>query len=187
MLPTGNTHDFTYGVVNTATFGLPEALLLRQGFQVDKIVNRQTKAYNAGVATGMILGMLAGAGEGEAAAEVAEAIESAEGQATVLTKFYPENNGFSGATEQTFLMPGQTINRYGGSGYSRFFSPQGTPPWARSLPPGTAGQSLRTFEVVKPFEVQSGTVAPWFNQPGGGLQFRTPVNLDTLLKHGIIR
>jgi hypothetical protein len=70
---------------------------------------------------------------------------AAETEVTALTKFYPENAGFAGATEQTFLMPGQTIDRYGGSGYSRFFSPQGTADWARSLPPGTAGQPLRTF------------------------------------------
>jgi hypothetical protein len=112
---------------------------------------------------------------------------AAKSEVTALTKFYPENAGFAGATERTFLMPGQTIDRYGGSGYSRFFSPQGTPDWARSLPPGTAGQPLRTFEVVKPFEVQSGTVAPWFNQPGGGLQYVTPVKLETLLNRGIIR
>lgn len=106
---------------------------------------------------------------------------------TALTKFYPENAGFAGATERTFLYPGQMIDRYGGSGYSRFFSPQGTADWARSLPPGTAGQPLRTFEVVKPFEVQSGTVAPWFNQPGGGTQYVSPVKLETLLNRGIIR
>jgi hypothetical protein len=104
-----------------------------------------------------------------------------------LTKFYPENAAFAGATERTFLMPGQTIDRYGGSGVSRFFSPQGTADWARSLPPGTTVQPLRTFEVVKPFEVQSGTVAPWFNQPGGGLQYRSPVQLEILLKRGIIK
>lgn len=111
---------------------------------------------------------------------------AAESEAAALTKFYPENAGFADATEQIFLMPGQTIDRYGGSRYSRFFSPQGTPDWARSLPPGTASQPLRTFEVMKPFEVQSGAVAPWFNQMGGGLQYRTPVNLDTLLNRGII-
>ena len=104
--------------------------------------------------------------EGGATAEEAVAAES---EVTALTKFYPDNAGFADATERTFLMPGQTIDRYGGSGYSRFFSPQGTPAWARSLPPGTAAQPLRTFKVVKPFEVQSGKVASWFNQPGGGL------------------
>jgi hypothetical protein len=115
------------------------------------------------------------------------AAEDAGSEVTSLTKFYPGNQGFAGATDRTFLMPGQTIDRYGGSGVSRFFSPQGTPDWARSLPPGTTGQPLRTFQVMKPFEVDSGEIAPWFNQPGGGLQYRTPVNLDTLLKRGIIQ
>jgi RHS repeat-associated protein len=104
-----------------------------------------------------------------------------------LTKFYPKNAGFAGATRQIFLMPGQIIDRYGGSGYSRFFSPTGTPDWARALPPGTASQPLRSFEVVKPFEVQSGKVGTWFYQPGGGTAYQSPVKLETLLKRGIIK
>jgi len=106
---------------------------------------------------------------------------------TAIVPYYPPANGFAGATTREFLMPGQTIDRFGGSGASRFFSPTGTSEAARALPPGTAGQPLRTFEVVKPFEVDSGTVAPWFSQPGGGTQFRTPVPLETLLKRGILR
>jgi len=106
---------------------------------------------------------------------------------TAIVPYYPPANGFAGATTRQFLMPGQTIDRFGGSGASRFFSPTGTSEAARALPPGTAGQPLRTFEVVKPFEVDSGTVAPWFSQPGGGTQFRTPVPLETLLKRGILR
>ena len=106
---------------------------------------------------------------------------------TTLAKFFPENGGFTGATKQLFLMKGQIIDRYGGSGSSRFFSPAGTPGWARSLPPGTASQALRSFEVVKPFEVQSGQLRPWFYQAGGGIGYKTPVNLETLLKHGIIK
>ncbi len=106
---------------------------------------------------------------------------------TALVPYYPPNNGFAGATTREFLMPGQTIDRFGGSGASRFFSPTGTSEAARALPPGTADQPLRTFEVVKPFEVDAGTAAPWFDQPGGGSQFRTPVPLETLLKRGILR
>ncbi|MBP8261655.1 MAG: TNT domain-containing protein [Verrucomicrobia bacterium] len=104
-----------------------------------------------------------------------------------LAKFYPEHAGFVGATERRFLEVGERIDRYGGSAYSRFFSPQGTPAWARSLPPGIVSQPLRTFEVMKPFEVSAGRVAPWFNQPGGGIQYVTPVTLDIFLKRGIIQ
>jgi hypothetical protein len=92
-----------------------------------------------------------------------------------------------GKTTETFLYKGQKIDRYGGGDWSRFFSPQGTPDFARALPPGTAGQSLRTFEVIKPFPVQSGQVAPAFGQIGGGTQMLAPARLKTLLGRGIIR
>jgi RHS repeat-associated protein len=106
---------------------------------------------------------------------------------TALQKFYPENRGFLGQTERQFLEKGQMIDRYGGNDSSRFFSPAGTPEAARALPPGTSGQPLRTFEVVKPFEVDAGTVTPAFGQLGFGTQFRTPVPMETLMKRGIIQ
>jgi len=106
---------------------------------------------------------------------------------TAIRPYFPANNGFLGATEKQFLVPGQTIDRFGGSGYSRFFSPAGTSEAARALPAGSAGQQLRSFEVMKPFPVDAGTVAPAFGQPGLGQQFVTPVRLETLLKRGILR
>ncbi len=109
------------------------------------------------------------------------------GEASSLRPFYPVNNGFLGTQKKQYLMPGQTIDRFGGSGYSRFFSPTGTSEVARALPPGTAGMPLRRFEVMKPFEVDAGVIAPWFGQPGGGTQFRSPVPLETLLSRGIVR
>ena len=108
-------------------------------------------------------------------------------KSTALQKFYPDNEGFLGQPERKFLMPGEKIDRYGGSDYSRFFSPQGTAEGARALPPGTAGQPLRTFEVVKPLEVKSGTVSPAFGELGLGEQYKTPVRMKTLLDRGIIR
>ncbi len=104
-----------------------------------------------------------------------------------IQKYYPDNNGFLGQTQRQFLGKGDLIDRYGGSDYSRFFSPAGTPDVARSLPPGTMGKPLRTFEVLKPFEVEAGTVAPAFNQIGLGTQYRTPVELNTLIDRGIIK
>jgi hypothetical protein len=108
-------------------------------------------------------------------------------ESTAIQKFYPENDGYLGPKTRQFLMPGQKIDRYGGSDYSRFFSPQGTPEMARSLPPASSGQPLRTFEVLKPFEVESGPIAPAFGKLGFGTQYTTPVRLKTLLKRGIIR
>ncbi len=106
---------------------------------------------------------------------------------TSIAPYFPANSGFIGQTEKKFLMPDQVIDRHGGTGYSRFFSPAGTPEAARSLPIGSTGQPLRTFEVMKPFEVNAGTIAPAFGQPGFGQQIVTPVKLETLLKRGILK
>jgi hypothetical protein len=114
-------------------------------------------------------------------------VVAVKGNSAAIKPFYPPNNGFLGETSRHFLPVGDRIDRYGGSGFSRFFSPAGTPAGARALPPGSAGQPLRTFEVVKPFEVEAGKVAPAFGELGLGTQFRTPVPLETLLKRGIIR
>lgn len=55
----------------------------------------------------------------------------------------------------------------------------------RALPPGNLGD-YNAFRVVKPFEVQSSTIVPAFGQTGLGKQFLFPVNMNTLLKRGII-
>jgi RHS repeat-associated protein len=112
---------------------------------------------------------------------------AARGSGGALRPYFPPNRGFAGETSTAYLRPGMTIDRYGGRASSRFFSPAGTPKGARSLPPGTAAQPLRSFEVVKPIPVEAGTTAAWFGRVGGGIQYRTPVTLDTLLRRGIIR
>ncbi len=81
-------------------------------------------------------------------------------------------------------MPGTKIDRFG-SGFGKYFSPHGTPVSMRALPPGNTG-AYNAFKVVKPFPVQSSTIAPAFNQMGLGTQYLLPVNMNTLLKRGII-
>jgi len=100
--------------------------------------------------------------------------------------FYPKNNGFLDTPEFIDLQPGQVIDRYGDE-TGRFFSPEGTPIENRSLHPSTNTNSYNSFEVVKPFPVQSGTVAPYYGQPGGGVQFYSPnLNTQQLLNSGFI-
>jgi RHS repeat-associated protein len=99
---------------------------------------------------------------------------------------FPPNGGFLSEPTTTYLYPGDRIDGYGGSEFSRYFSPEGTPPEQRSLPPESAGRPLNRFVVQKPFPVQSGPAAPYYNQPGMGTQYRAPVSLGTLLLRGII-
>jgi RHS repeat-associated protein len=138
----------------------------------------------ADVFTGFLAGELFG-GEAVAASEGVEMSSASRTSTTALTKFYPENNGFLGATENKFLMPGQQISRYG-STTGKYFSPAGTPLQMRALPPGSNTSILNTYQILKPFEVQSGTIAPAFMQTGGGTQYVSPVPSNVLLKHGII-
>jgi len=104
-----------------------------------------------------------------------------------IVPYYPVNNGFLVAPVRAWLQPGELIDRFGGSSVSRFFSPAGTALAKRSLPPATATMKLRVFEVLKPFEVDAGIVAPAFGQLGSGTQYRTALTLQELLEQGVIR
>ncbi len=100
---------------------------------------------------------------------------------------YPPNNGFQGTPGRASVIPGAKLDRYGGTGGS-YLSPAGTPVAARSLPPEAELRPLHSYEVVKPFEVDAGAVAPWFGQPGGGIQYRLGTNtVQDLIDSGHLR
>ena len=101
-----------------------------------------------------------------------------------VAEYYPRNGGALGKWESKFLMPGTLIDRYG-SGFGKYFSPVDVPMDMRALPYGNRGD-YNVFKVIKPFEVQSSTIAPAFNKLGLGTQYLSPVNMNTLLKRGII-
>ena len=99
---------------------------------------------------------------------------------------WPANNCFEGKPSTTTLQPGARFDRYGNPS-GTFVSPEGTLYGARSLAPGSANAPYNSYEVIKPFDVQSGTVAPWFDQPGGGIQYQLPMSVQSLLDQGFIK
>ena len=83
------------------------------------------------------------------------------------------------------LRPGQEIDLFGNPGNTsattssggQFLAPAGTPYAERAIPPtnldtypGNNQFNYYRYEVVKKFPVLAGPVAPWFDQPGGGIQ-----------------
>ena len=104
---------------------------------------------------------------------------------------YPPQNGFllkpDGSPIETHqpLGRGQAVDRFG-SEYGGFLAPEGAAYDARSIPPQSldgqpaAGCNYHAYRVLKPFEVDGGPIAPWFNQPGLGWQYQ----LDTSLVPG---
>lgn len=90
------------------------------------------------------------------------------------------------ANQKKLLRPGEIIDRYGyDSGY--FVSPQGTPFEMRSLPADAISKPYHTYVVQKSVKVLSGKVAPWFGQPGGGIQYKFYKPIKKLIKRGIIK
>ncbi|MER5640209.1 TNT domain-containing protein [Kitasatospora sp. NPDC002227] len=102
-------------------------------------------------------------------------------------KYPPQNgylltpNGTPIELEQT-LLPGQRIDRFG-SEYGAFLAPEGLPYANRSIPPqsldGTPaeGCNYHDYQVLKPFTVDAGPIAPWFGQPGYGWQYQLDATL----------
>ncbi|MBE6050038.1 MAG: DUF4237 domain-containing protein [Clostridium sp.] len=99
---------------------------------------------------------------------------------------WPKDNGFSEYPKDLKLLPGVKIDRYG-SDFGTFTSPLGISYEQRALAPGTELKPYSVFEVLKPIEVKAGGIAPWFNQPGGGIQYIMPDIIDELIDSGFLR
>lgn len=122
---------------------------------------------------------------------------------------YPPKGGYQLTPDGTpvlgvvSLITGQQIDRFGSEG-GTYLSPIGTPYGARGIPPESLnpfpdGQpcNYSRYEVVKPFPVDSGPIAPALGQPGLGLQYvlngahfpgvTERVNVAYLLANGYLR
>jgi RHS repeat-associated protein len=103
-----------------------------------------------------------------------------------LQTYWPPDRGFMSPPTRSILKPGTRIDRYG-SELGTFASPAGTPFGARALPPHAASAPFRQYEVVQPLPVRRGTTAPWFGQPGGGIQYELTQPIETLIQQGFLK
>jgi nicrotizing toxin Mtb-like protein len=120
---------------------------------------------------------------------------------------FPPDNGYvigpNGQPEVSpvVLPPDSRLDRFG-SELGGFLAPEGLAYAARSIPPQSlvsnpaAGCNLHEYTVERAFEVDTGPIAPWFAQPGGGRQFQlvsglvpgapTPLNVMWLVNNGFL-
>ncbi|GAA2151259.1 hypothetical protein GCM10009760_46430 [Kitasatospora kazusensis] len=101
---------------------------------------------------------------------------------------YPPSNGYVLLPDgqpleiQQTLQPGQRIDRFG-SEYGSFLAPEGISYGSRSIPPQSlvstpaATCNYHDYQVLKPFTVDAGPIAPWFGQPGYGWQYQLDATL----------
>ncbi|MEG1159469.1 MAG: TNT domain-containing protein [Acidaminococcaceae bacterium] len=99
---------------------------------------------------------------------------------------YPRNDGFIGSPIKETLTRGSIIiDRYG-CDTGRFVSPKGTGFEKRSLPKESINDEYHEYKVKQNIEnVLSGRTAAWFEQIGGGWQYKLPdriVNLSDYLE-----
>ncbi|WP_030607300.1 TNT domain-containing protein [Streptomyces sclerotialus] len=106
-----------------------------------------------------------------------------EGPADSGSWKYPPNDGFAEVNgevdkEPTKLRTGQRLDRFG-SEFGGYLAPAGDRYAERALPPQNlntrepaAPCDYHTYKVIKPFWVWQGSIAPWFEQPGGGQQIK---------------
>lgn len=87
---------------------------------------------------------------------------------------YPPDDGFAGPRVPAQAEKGDIIDRFGlPSG--EYASPAGTPFDQRAIPPSSVNYEYHQYRVLKPLDgVDEGQVAPWFEQPGGGTQYKFP-------------
>jgi hypothetical protein len=82
----------------------------------------------------------------------------------------PENGAVPGSKQMTPLGKATQLDRYGDptGGYT---SPRGVPFEQRAMP-GTPSGPPNNYTVTKPLTVEEAKISPWFDQPGGGKQYR---------------
>jgi hypothetical protein len=92
------------------------------------------------------------------------------------------------------LDSGVLIDRYGGyyvadslhhdsifHDRGKFVCFKGVPFPKRALPQSTLKSPYRLYRVIKTIaDIKRGGIIPWFNEPGLGIQFEMPVNIDSL-------
>ncbi|MDQ0791888.1 TNT domain-containing protein [Streptomyces sp. B1I3] len=96
---------------------------------------------------------------------------------------YPPDDGFAEVNgeidkEPAKLRPGQRLDRFG-SEYGGYLAPAGDAYAERALPPQNLNTrdaavpcDYRVYKVTKSFWAWQGSIAPWFEQSGGGQQIK---------------
>ncbi|EAQ80706.1 hypothetical protein DSM3645_11836 [Blastopirellula marina DSM 3645] len=98
---------------------------------------------------------------------------------------WPPNEGFAGKPQEVKIAIGVQLERYGYPGGS-FVAPLGEPAPELSMAPGTIDKPYHVYKVLKPLPALEGKAAPWFDQPGGGVQYDLVKSIEHWLERGYL-
>ena len=86
---------------------------------------------------------------------------------------YPPHNGADYPEELIILPKGTRLERYGNALKGRFFANPEIKPETLALPEGQEKNGPHRFVVLQDLPVKAARVLPWFDKPGGAIQYRT--------------
>ena len=96
-------------------------------------------------------------------------------------------NGFlNGEYVEDIIEPGTVLDRYGDNNSGRYFSPSGASFGERALPPFMKNKPKTTYIAKKPIPNKKGLIAPWFDEPGMGIQHFTDMEVKHLEDNGYL-
>ena len=96
-------------------------------------------------------------------------------------------NGFlNGEYVEDIIEPGTVLDRYGDNDSGRYFSPSGASFGERALPPFMKNKPKLTYIAAKPIPNKKGLIAPWFDEPGMGIQHFTDMEVGHLVNNGYL-
>ena len=91
---------------------------------------------------------------------------------------YPPDDGFDGPRRPATLEAGAIIDRFGYTG-GAYVAPEDLSFNQRAMPPSSTNFAYGRYRVLKPLDgVLEGRTAAWFEQPGGGTQYKFPTGRD---------
>ncbi|EGF08828.1 hypothetical protein HMPREF9378_0467 [Streptococcus sanguinis SK1 = NCTC 7863] len=97
-------------------------------------------------------------------------------------------NGFlNGEYVEDIIEPGTVLDRYGDNDSGRYFSPSGASFGERALPPFMKNKPKITYIATKPIPNKKGLIAPWFDEPGMGIQHFTDMEVGYLMNNGYLK
>jgi hypothetical protein len=99
---------------------------------------------------------------------------------------FPQRDGFAGRPKVIVLRAGTVIDRFGAP-TGNFLAPADSSYMGRAVPYDRLKMPYYRYQVVKPLRVQAGKAAPWFDQVGGGLQYKTRDRVHMLVERGYLR
>ena len=100
---------------------------------------------------------------------------------------YPTNDGAVGVIVTVTLPSGDVLTRYG-KPTGRYVSPDGMTFEQRALPSTTNEGDFHVYCVERSIDgVEKGRIAPWFGRLGGGIQYKLPDRIVTLMEASMLR